>query len=41
VDRRRLDATVDQVRDRFGKAAIGRTTLVRRPLREEAPMLED
>ena len=41
VDRRRLDATVDQVRDRFGKAAIGRTTLVRRPLRPEAPMLAD
>jgi DNA polymerase-4 len=41
IDRRRLDATVDQVRDKFGKASIGRTTLVRRPLRDEAPMLPD
>ena len=37
----RLDAAVDQVRDRFGKASIGRTTLVSRPLRDEAPMLAD
>jgi DNA polymerase-4 len=38
-DRRQLDRAVDQVRDKFGKAAIGRTTLVKQPLREEAPRL--
>jgi DNA polymerase-4 len=38
-DRRQLDATVDAVRSRFGAAAIGRTTLVRQGLRDEAPRL--
>ena len=37
VDRRSLDAAVDQVRDRFGSTSIGRTALVRRGLRDEAP----
>ena len=38
-DRRQLDAAIDQVRTRFGTTSIGRTTLVKRPLRPEAPRL--
>lgn len=41
IDRRSLDAAVDQVRDRFGSSAIGRTALVRRGLSREAPRLPD
>jgi DNA polymerase-4 len=41
VDRRSLDAAVDQVRERFGSRSIGRTALVRRGLRAEAPRLPD
>lgn len=41
LDRPALDRTLDQVRERFGSAAIGRTVLVGRGLRDEFPHLPD
>jgi DNA polymerase-4 len=35
-----LDATIDQIRDRFGTQSIGRATLVNRDLRT-VPLLPD
>ncbi|MCB0971699.1 MAG: DNA polymerase IV [Acidimicrobiales bacterium] len=40
-DRRALDASVDAVRERFGSAALGRTSLVRRRWSPEVPRLDD
>jgi DNA polymerase-4 len=41
IDRRSLDAAVDQVQARFGTSSIGRTALVHRGLTHEAPRLPD
>ena len=40
-DRRALDASVDAVRERFGSAAVGRTSSVGRRWSPEVPRLED